>query len=57
MDFVSSTASQDTDSLKKAVNKVIKRLIICVIIFLLPMLIEYVLSFLNNRAIDMCINT
>lgn len=57
MDFVSSVSSQDTDSLKKAVNKTIRRAILCVIIFLLPYLIEYVLTFLNDNATKICINT
>lgn len=57
MDFVSSVSSQDTDSLKKAVNKTIRRAILCVIIFLLPYIIEYVLSFLNDNATKICIST
>ena len=57
MDFVSSISSQDKDSINKAVNKTIQRAIICVIIFLLPSIIEFVLTFLNDRAVNICINS
>ena len=56
MDFISSVSSQDKDSINKAVNKTIQRAIICVIIFLLPSIIEFVLTFLNDRAVNICIN-
>lgn len=56
VDFISSVSSQDKDSLNKAINKTIHRAIICVIIFLLPTLIEFVLTFLNDRAVNICIN-
>ena len=57
MDFISAVASQDNDALKKAMNKALTRFIICVIIFLLPILIEFLLKYINDRAIDLCINT
>jgi len=56
MDFVGAVTSSDDDSLKKATSKLITRLILCVLIFLLPMLIKFILKYLNNRAIDLCIN-
>ena len=56
MDFIESASSQDTDSISKAMNKAIKRLVFCVIIFLLPSLIEFVLTMLNDRAVNICIN-
>ena len=56
MDFIESTASQDKDSINKAINKTIKRLVLCVIIFLLPSLIEFILTILNDRAANICIN-
>lgn len=56
MDFVSAVSSQDKDSLNKAVNKTIQRTIICIIIFLLPSIIQFVLTLLNDRAVNICIN-
>ena len=56
LDFIESTASQDQDSVSKAINKTIKRLVLCIIIFLLPSLIEFILTLLNNRAANICIN-
>ena len=56
MDFISSVSSQDKDSINKAINKTIQRAIICVIVFLLPSIIEFVLTFLNDRAVNICIN-
>lgn len=55
LDFVSATAASDNDALKKATNKLIKRAILCVIIFVLPTIIAFVLTYLNDRAVDMCI--
>lgn len=54
MDFVGAVAAQDDDAIKKATNKTIKRLIFCVIIFVLPTLIEFVLQFIHDSAIDTC---
>jgi len=56
-DFVSAVASQDDDELKKAMNKTIKRLVLCVLIFLLPMLIQFILEYLNDISLEKCINT
>lgn len=47
MDMVSAVASHDDDLIKKNVNKMIKRLAFCVVIFLLPTLIEFVLQFIT----------
>ena len=53
MDFLSATASKDEDSLKKAVNKFIIRLILCVVIFLLPTLLQFILQIIFDNA-SMC---
>lgn len=57
MDFASAVASQDNDILKKATTKAIKRAILCVIIFLLPTLIDFILQFIHDSSISDCINS
>ena len=57
MDFVGAVASHDNDILKKAVGKATKRMILCVIIFLLPTLIEFILQIIAEKEIELCINT
>ena len=54
IDFVTAVTSSDNDALIKATRKTIIRLVLCVIIFMLPYLIEFVLKYLNDRAIDLC---
>ena len=43
-DFVKAITAQSQDELKKAVNKLIKRLIIGILIFVLPTLLEFILK-------------
>ena len=54
VDFTTALASNDNDAIAKAAKKTTIRLVFCVIIFLLPYLIELILKYLNDRAIDMC---
>jgi len=54
MDFVGAVASSDSDIMKKAVNKLVKRAIFCVIIFILPTLIELILGLINDNAVASC---
>lgn len=56
LDFIESTSSQDKDSVNKAISKTITRIILCVIIFLLPSLLEFILTLLNDHAVNICIN-
>lgn len=56
LDFVSAVASQDNDVLKKSSSKAIKRFVLCVIIFLLPTLIDFILQFIHNSSISDCID-
>lgn len=44
LDFVKALAAQDDDAMKKAQGKFVKRLIAAVLLFLLPLIIDYVLS-------------
>lgn len=55
MDFVGAIASQDNDILKKATSKLLKRAIMCVIIFLLPTFIDFVLQFIHDTSVSECI--
>ena len=54
VDFVKAVAAKDDDSIKKAINTTIKRLILCVVVFLLPTLIEVLLEYVHTSAIDTC---
>ncbi len=56
MDFISATASHNEDELQKVLKKAAIRIVICVVIFLLPLLIEFILSIINDKAVDICIN-
>jgi len=56
MDFIGAIASQDNDIIKKAVNKLMRRAILCVVIFLLPTILDFGLQFLHKSQIQDCIN-
>lgn len=43
VDFIKATAAQNDSEIKKAANKLVKRMIIGVIIFLLPTVLEFIL--------------
>lgn len=47
LDFVKALAAQDDDAMKKAQGKFVKRLVAAVLLFLLPLIIDYVLSVFN----------
>jgi len=47
MDYASAVAAQDDDAIKKATSKLVTRLIICVILFVLPTLIEFLFKILD----------
>ena len=55
MDLLGAVASQDNDSLKKAVGKIFKRVILCVILLLLPTIIDWVLGLMNDAKIKDCL--
>ena len=57
MDFIESVSSQDKDSMNKAISKTVRRIIYCVLIFLLPSLLEFILTLLNDHAVNICINS
>ena len=47
LDFAKATTSDKDDALKRALQSTVKRIIICIIIFFLPTLINFVLSLLG----------
>lgn len=55
LDFVKAAAADDQDALKKAWQSFIKRLIAVIILFLLPMIVEILMEFINsNFGIKQC---
>ncbi|MCM1052356.1 MAG: hypothetical protein NC483_00040 [Ruminococcus sp.] len=54
LEFGKATASSSPDAMKKAINSTVKRLIIAVIIFFLPILIEFVLRLLGVYSANTC---
>lgn len=54
MDFLGAVTSSDDGAMKKAMNKCIKRLIICVIIFFVPTLLEYIFTWVKVYTPSTC---
>ncbi len=57
LDFVKAVTAQDNDALKKAVSNTLLRLVLCAVIFVLPILIKLLLTIMNDKAMEICINT
>lgn len=53
LDFASSILNSDDDQIKKSQSKLIKRLILAAIFFLLPILLKFILNLVNS-SIDTC---
>ena len=54
VEFGKALASSNQDAMKKALQNTIKRLIIAVIIFLLPILVEFILTLLGIYSPSTC---
>lgn len=54
MDFFGAVGSSDDGAMKKVANKCLKRLIICVIIFFIPTLLNYMLTLLKVYSSSTC---
>ena len=54
MDFTGAIAKQDKDAMAKVFKKLMMRFILCIIIFLLPYLIQLLLNYLVERQTDLC---
>ena len=55
IDFLKATTAGDEKDMKKATNNFIKRLIICVIILILPILVNMVISFTTFKNLHSCL--
>jgi len=55
IDFLGAVASNDEKDMKKAINTFMKRLIICIIIILLPTIINMIISFTTFNDLTSCI--
>ena len=56
MEFVGAVASQDNDIIKKATNKALIRALLCIAIFLLPTIIEFLLQFIHEARVSDCMD-
>ena len=54
IDFIGAVSAQDDDKLKKAMSKVVIRLIWCVLIFVLPTLLEFLFTFMEVYSPSTC---
>lgn len=54
LDFLTSIAAKDEEKLKKAVSKVITRLIICVAIFVLPTILQVIFTMVDIYSPSIC---
>lgn len=54
LDFLGTVGSKDDDKLKKSVSKLITRFIICVVIFVLPMILEFVFTMVEIYSPSVC---
>lgn len=55
IDFLGAVTANDEKEIKKAVNTFIKRLVICIIIMILPVLVNVVISFTNFNDLSSCL--
>ena len=55
IDFLGAVTAGDEKSMHKATSTFIKRLIICIIIMVLPMIINMIISFTTFRNLTSCI--
>ena len=55
LDFIKAIAADNEDEIKKVSGKFIKRLIVALILFLLPLLIEFLLGIFNQDTYQYCL--
>ncbi len=55
IDFLGAVTAGDEKSMHKATSTFLKRLLICVIIMILPMLVNMVISFTTFRDLTSCL--
>ena len=52
VDFAQAVFSDDKDALKKATSRFVKRAIVCVVIFFVPLILNYLLNFVDDIGKD-----
>lgn len=55
VDFLGAVSASDEKAMKKAMNNLVKRFIICVIIFLLPLLVNFVIGWTTFNNFTACL--
>ena len=56
LDFIKALTSEKDDELKKAASKLLKRIIIIVVIYILPLLINIILSIFLGNDFNTCLD-
>ena len=56
-DFIKAVTGKDDKDMKKAFNKLLKRLALAVVFFFLPVILEFLLTTLIGENASVCINT
>ena len=55
LDFIKAIASNSEDEMRKVGSKFVKRLIVAAIIFLLPLMLEFLLGIFGIATSDYCL--
>lgn len=55
IDFISALVSQDDNAIKKTVNKLGIRAVLCIVLFLLPSFIKFSLDIVSDKQIENCV--
>ena len=56
VDFIGAIAASDEKAIKKATSNFLKRLLICVIILILPILVNLIIGFTTFNDLTACFN-
>ena len=56
IDFAKAVFSDNKDGINKALNNFLKRAIATLVVFFAPDIIELIISFINSRNMDACLN-
>lgn len=56
VDFIGAIAASDEKAIKKATSNFLKRLLICVVILILPILVNLIIGFTTFNDLTACFN-
>lgn len=56
-DFAKAVFSDNKDGISKAMTRFLKRAVATLVVFFAPNIIELILSFINTRNMDACLNS